>query len=500
MSAPQEIELKLLVLGHTAEAALQKLRRSPSLVRRKMRQQQLLSRYFDTPDQVLQRHCCALRVRQALDVPASVGSAPAPWVQTLKGVGTCQGGLSQRDEWESPVPGDWPEREALRGTTWDALDPSDAVFERLQPCYETRCLRSSWLVSRRDGTLLEVTLDAGTVHAGEQEQPLLEIELELLAGSPQALFEVADELAQRLPCLPSHISKAERCQLLAQQQLHRPVKARRLEPKPGEPLQALAQRALGEMLEQFLRNLEAAMQRDEPELVHQARVGWRRWRSLQRLLRPWVGAAPDCSGLRPLLDALGQQRNLDVACAETLPAWQSAWPGPAESWQQALQGLEAARLAQRAQLRQTLATPAVGRALLALTQHLWQSKQQSVPIKKRWAGQRLARWHRRLQGLLKGEQAALLDVATLHAARLLAKRLRYGSEALASALPAKRLRQSQRWVQDATLWQMRIGQARDAWQAAVLLRELGGADNLVCFMQGVAAAMERAAQEAASPG
>ena len=86
------------------------------------------------------------------------------------------------------------------------------------------------------------------------------------------------------------------------------------------------------------------------------------------------------------------------------------------------------------------------------------------------------------------------------AGRVLAKRLRYGSEALANALPAKRLRQSQRWVQDATLWQMRIGQARDAWQAAVLLRELGGADNLVSFMQGVAAAMERAAQEAASPG
>lgn len=498
MSAPQEIELKLLVLGLSTEAALQKLRRSPALLRRKARQQQLLSRYYDTPDHLLQQHCCALRLRQAIDPQASPGTPPPPWVQTLKGAGSSHAGLSQRDEWEHPVCGDVPEREALRGTSWDALDQSGAVFERLQPCYETRCLRTSWLITRRDGTLLEVTLDAGSVHAGEQAQPLLEIELELLAGSPQALFDLADELAQRLPCLPSHISKAERGQLLAQQQLHRPVKARRLELQPGEPLQALAQRAMTEMLEQFLRNLEGALQSDEPELVHQARVGWRRWRSMQRLLRPWIGPAPDCAGLRPLLDALGQQRNLDVACSETLPTWQAAWPGPTESWQQALQDLQAARLTQRTQLRQALATPAVGRTLLALTQHLWQSSQRNEPIKKRWARQRLARWHRRLQRLLHGEQAQLLDVVTLHAARLLAKRLRYGSEALASALPAKRLRQSQKWVQDATLWQTRIGQARDAWQAALLLQQQGGAETLVCFMQGVAAAMERTAQEAAS--
>ena len=515
MSTPQEIELKLLVPGLTADAALQIMRRSPSLARRKLRQQQLVSRYFDTPDGLLQRQRCALRVRHCSDALAPAGTGPQAWIQTLKTAGQSRGGLSQRGEWECTVAGDWPEREGLRGTAWDALDPVDALFERLQPCHETRCLRSSWLITRRDGTLLEVTLDAGHVLANGQSQALLEIELELLAGSPQALFDLADELARRLPCLPSNVSKAERAALLAAQRLHLPVRARPIERQPGEALHALALRALGEMLDQFMRNLEGMLHNDAPEWVHQARVGWRRWRSLQRLLRPLIGPAPDFAALRPLLDALGQQRNLDVACTETLPAWAGAWPcaqagaaaqpaqpdAPPNAWEQAEQRLQAARTAQREQLRQTLLDPATGQALLVLARHLWQLGQQPVAIKKSWAGGRLARWHRRLHTLLQGEQAALLDVATLHEARLLAKRLRYGSEALASALPAKRLRQSQQWVKDATLWQTRIGQARDAWQLAALLQEhTDAAAALVAFMQGVAAAMERAAQEAASPG
>ncbi len=515
MSTPQEIELKLLVLGLTAEAALQIMRRSPSLARRKMRQQQLVSRYFDTPEGLLQQQRCALRVRHSRDALAPAGTGPQVWIQTLKTAGHSRGGLSQRGEWECTVAGDRPEREGLRGTAWDALDPVDALFERLQPCHETHCLRSSWLITRRDGTLLEVTLDAGQVLANGQSQALLEIELELLAGSPQALFDLADELARRLPCLPSNVSKAERAALLAAQRLHLPVRARPTERQSGEALHALALRVLGEMLDQFMRNLEGMLHSDAPEWVHQARVGWRRWRSLQRLLRPLIGPAPDFAALRPLLDALGQQRNLDVACTETLPAWAGAWAcaqagaaaqpaqpaAPPNAWEQAEQRLQAARTAQRTQLRQTLLKPATGQALLVLARHLWQLGLQPVAIKKSWAGGRLARWHRRLHTLLQGEQAQLLDVATLHEARLLAKRLRYGSEAFASALSAKRLRQSQQWVKDATLWQTRIGQARDAWQLATLLQEHTDAPAaLVGFMQGVAAAMERAAQEAASPG
>ena len=137
MSHPQEIELKLLVPGLTAAAALQLLRRAPSLARRKLRQQQLVNRYFDTPERLLQQQRCALRVRQRRDVHAGAGSdgdtitGASVWVQTLKTAGSSSAGLSQRGEWECLVATDQPERAGLRGTAWDALDPDGALFERV---------------------------------------------------------------------------------------------------------------------------------------------------------------------------------------------------------------------------------------------------------------------------------------------------------------------------------------------------------------------------------
>ena len=61
---------------------------------------------------------------------------------------------------------------------------------------------------------------------------------------------------------------------------------------------------------------------DAPEVVHQARVGWRRLRSLARLFAPACAArpAPAAAALAPLLQSLGHLRDLDVARTQTLPA------------------------------------------------------------------------------------------------------------------------------------------------------------------------------------
>jgi len=300
-----------------------------------------------------------------------------------------------------------------------------------------------------------------------------------------------------VPGLPSNQSKAERGQALRADRLLEPVKARHLGATPGQPVATLAARALAEMLDQFSRNLENLMTSDAPELVHQARVGWRRWRSMLKLLRPWLTEAPDPAPLRPLLDALGQQRNLDVACTETLPLWAPSWPGDAAAWSSGLEWLQLAREQHRAQLRDCLADPLVGLTLLRWAQTLWHLNEAPLSLKKREALERLARWHRQMQALLSPANDTWIDVATLHQARLLAKRLRYGSEALASALPARKQRQIGQWVNEAQSWQTRIGQARDAWQAAECLQAVGAAEAVVCFLKGVSAAMDRSAQEQA---
>lgn len=496
---PQEIELKLVILRLSGEDALKQLRRSPSLARRAMSQHWLENRYFDTPDGQLQQHRCALRLRQTLPHSATPGTSPATsWIQTLKTAGHSQGGLSQRGEWETPVIQAQLDREALRGTAWDALDPNDAWFSQLQPLFETRCLRTTWQVRRKDGTHIEVALDTGEVLARGRTSPFVELELESKAGPAAALFELAEELAKRVPVLPSNRSKAERGQALWAERLLEPVKARPLQVSANEPVATLVVRAMEEMLDQFSRNLDNLMQSDEPELVHQARVGWRRWRSMHKLLRPWLDEAPDVTPMKPLLQALGHQRNLDVACTETLPFWAPSWPGDATVWLDSVEQLQHAREQHRSHLRDCLADPQVGLALLHWAQALWQLSENPLRLKKRDALERLARWHRRMRALLHPAHDTWIDVASLHKARLLAKRLRYGSEALASALPARKQRRVNQWMSAAQSWQTRIGQARDAWQAAECLQAVGGSEAMAYFLKGVGAAMDRSAQEKAN--
>jgi CHAD domain-containing protein len=138
-----------------------------------------------------------------------------------------------------------------------------------------------------------------------------------------------------------------------------------------------------------------------------------------------------------------------------------------------------------------LDTPAVGSTLLAITEWLEtlnvaQSKASAdshggadVPL-RRWASGRVARLHKQLK-------AALQDTGTpdsQHRARIVAKRLRYGIEALKPLLDKRR---AKRWHQEATRLQTGIGGERDVLQAGVVLSRLEADRDVVEFMRGVAA-------------
>jgi inorganic triphosphatase YgiF len=86
-------------------------------------------------------------------------------------------------------------------------------------------------------------------------------------------------------------------------------------------LTAAAGCVLREMLNQFTTNLNTLRHSDDPKLVHQARVGWRRFRSALRLFKPVLSVErmPSWEGLQPLLMTLSELRDVDVARLETLP-------------------------------------------------------------------------------------------------------------------------------------------------------------------------------------
>ncbi|HSN80739.1 MAG TPA: inorganic triphosphatase, partial [Rhodoferax sp.] len=308
-SAPQEIELKLCLPGADPAGLVKRLANMPLLARRKSSQQPLYNIYFDTPDQLLRQQGAVLRLRR-------VGSEANPqWLQTLKTGASNASALSRRGEWETAVAGQALDLAALHGTNWSELDRDGSLFERLVPSFVTRFERTLWLVRRRDGSVVEVALDIGHIEADGKQAPICELELELKTGLPPALFEIARELARTLAVLPANLSKAQRGFLLAQDAVHLPQRAQtpRLDVRLNKT--ELAQVLLREMFAQFTQNLDALRMSDDPEVVHQARIGWRRFKSALRLFRKTLAAAeiPSWSELRLLLTALGEMRNLDVA-------------------------------------------------------------------------------------------------------------------------------------------------------------------------------------------
>ena len=482
-----EIELKLLLPGADPKTIADKLAKHPALARQVHDVLWLDNRYFDTPSLTLREQRAALRLRR-------VGER---WIQTLKTAGVSQGGLSQRGEWEADVASGELDRTALDDTPWaTTMDPSGELFDQLEPCFNTHCQRTTWHVQHADGTLVEVALDVGGIEAGGHSLPLLELELELVEGPPDALFEIARALAQHMTVLPYDASKAERGYALAEGLIHAPVRARPIRLNAHIPPALAAQATLSEMFDQFTRNLAGLCHSNDPELVHQARVGWRRWRSAARLFRPWLPALPDRNGLRPLLDALGRLRDLDVVRTETLPHWTNAYlahdaAGRAKDIKKAHALLETACQAERETVREALRQPANGQALLGFTEWLYRlpalAPHGSAPA--HWARTRLNKLQRRLKKSLEAAYEPEATEQIQHNTRLLAKRTRYSIEALTGLIPKP---QAKRWARAATDVQTRIGTDRDLKQAAHLLHLCGAAPTLVAFFQGAAAGQNEA--------
>lgn len=208
-----EIELKLLLPQSDPLTVVDELKRCPPLAQAVPSEQWLLNRYYDTPSFTLRQQRAALRLREARDTPTQ----PGHWIQTFKTAGVSTNGLSQRGEWESQISTGTLDAQALQATPWFALDPDGTLFAQLQPCFDTLCHRTTWLVSGPEGARIEVALDIGHIAAAGQQQPLLELELELLAGDPSALFHLAEQLRQHVTLEPSDVSKAQRGYALAAQ-------------------------------------------------------------------------------------------------------------------------------------------------------------------------------------------------------------------------------------------------------------------------------------------
>ena len=197
----KETEIKL----RASRATLAALRDHPLLKKRNKsgwQRHELFNQYYDTPERDLARAKVALRLRRDGE----------QYIQTLKSRGQSVAGLSERNEWDWYLDQARLDLSKLDDQCWPAA-LAGLDKHGLQPIFTTDFVREKADLAWGRGkakVAIEAALDLGKVVAGEREEEICELELELREGDPAALLELAAALAADLPLMPCDISKAER--------------------------------------------------------------------------------------------------------------------------------------------------------------------------------------------------------------------------------------------------------------------------------------------------
>ena len=206
-----EVELKLTVNSRwTAELAASLLAELHSFASacRPGKTGALLNVYYDTEHAWFRQQDAGLRTRLRA----------GQYEQTIKLAGQQHGAAHIRPEYNLPCATVVPELTAFPAEIWPPLTDVAALQQQIQEMFRTDFVRTAWILTLSDQTELEVVFDQGQVMAGDLVEPILEIELELLHGDGQALFQLAQRLLQLFPVQLGFQSKAERGYRLAQQQ------------------------------------------------------------------------------------------------------------------------------------------------------------------------------------------------------------------------------------------------------------------------------------------
>jgi inorganic triphosphatase YgiF len=456
----EEIELKLTappdaIAAVRAHPAVSAAKRGP------MRTTQMVSTYYDTPQRELAAAGVALRVRKA----------GRHWLQTVKGDGAAVAGLHRRAEYEWRLNAPGVDTTKLAATPWRKLFAQHTG--RWRPLFATTVRRSAQPLAFPDGTRATLCLDVGEIRAGRRQVPLTEIELELGEGDPTRLFELASALVTDLPARVTVTSKTSRGYALATQAPAMPRRAQEVPFDPDITVGMALARIGAECLAQVEANAEAMLASDDPEFLHQLRVGWRRLRSLLKLtalVSPPEKLAPIEQELHWVGSVLGPARDYDVFATETLPAVAVHFRGQRE-----IVRLRARVARRRHHLRdaarELLASARFQQLLLALGAFLI-ALEKSAPaettatLARDWVRPLLDERDRKLRKRTRHVQR--LASSERHRARVAAKKLRYAAEFFSPLFPGKR---ADEYVTALSKLQGALGRLNDLTVAARLLEE-----------------------------
>jgi inorganic triphosphatase YgiF len=297
-------------------------------------------------------------------------------------------------------------------------------------------------------SVVEAALDVGAIEADGQRLPIAELELELVEGAPEEIYELALQLDAATPLHIETRSKSVRGYALAAG-----------EPPPWHKAAPLALKrrarvdeAFGVILRACLHhwsvNEAAALDGRDPEGVHQMRVGLRRLRSavslFGRLIAPerrdWLAERA-----KHVIGALGPARDWDVFLTESLAPVLTARPGD-ESLIALREAAERERQRGYEAAREALAKADYTRTVLELGRWIEARGWREQPTGRgaawfprpivEFADHLLAKRHKK--ALKLGRNFAELAPEERHRLRIALKKLRYATEFFESLYARKR--------------------------------------------------------------
>jgi len=449
-----EIELKLRLEARH----VRKFLAHPLLKGVACQKHDLLNTYYDTPELRLRKRRVALRFRKR----------GWEWLLTVKSAEPASGGLAIRNEWEVPAtPGCFDfshvDNEELR-------DLLDTARDRLEPVFTTDFRRQAWQIACGE-SLIEVALDRGRITARERSAGICEVELELISGRVEDIFELTRQLQRHVLLHPAISSKAERGYRLFRDEAEPPFRAKPLPIHADQtPVEAFRTIALG-CLEHFQRNEAGLLAGGEAEFIHQARVALRRLRSAIKLFAPilpkdFVSAYGQ--SWQALASALGEARNWDVFLEETLPPIIAAFPHNRDVLRLRNTARRRVKAARRS-IVSLLRLKEYPRLMVEFTAAVHALNDiENTPL-KRFASQRIATHTRSVCKM--AERYDQLDDDQRHIMRLRFKKLRYATEFMAPLLTT---RQNKSYLETLGKLQETLGLINDQVTARLLIDEAQG--------------------------
>ncbi|MBP2653430.1 MAG: domain containing protein [Firmicutes bacterium] len=418
-----EVELKLRLLNDTNWGAVFAAPAVVGVNALAPSSELLDSRYFDSPDHALQKAGLAYRIRRE----------DGRWIATVKAGGTSVGGLHERREWNVEVAQDQPSIEPFIDTDAGELLMEALGDKPLIMVLGTVFERYKTILTTMDGSVIELAVDRGKITAGEFEELISEVELELKAGKSAAVLALGAELASSVPMTVEPRSKFFRGLCLAGLAEESTQDTVYVPDMTANASAGISQLLVNQIHNVFIAQDDFLAKPAGAEGLHKLRMELRRLRSLLSFSKPladlekyveWQGKLSEWSR------SMNRLREIDVALNVWLEATDNGGillsPPP---WLGLLLTAEREKLAQ--ELVAVFSKGCLSATLLGLW--VWgvetASPREDDTIKLGdFAAERLAEWIEILRNV--GKDANIDEQGQIHTARIQGKKLRYVLEAL----------------------------------------------------------------------